>query len=107
MAKRDCSVVDIDADWCDNADTEQRADTPSSVSPTAGARGVSRQIRLTEGVINDLVDLLDDPTDQRDLLRAVLRHLVDGGIIIRHGEDLVLTWADGGISTRVTRSGDP
>jgi hypothetical protein len=48
-----------------------------------------------------LLELGADVLPQRLLLRVVLDHIADGGIVVRHGGDLVLTWTDGGASRRL------
>lgn len=43
----------------------------------------------------------------RVLLRLVLEHIADGGIVLPIDGEIVLTWADAGVSRQITHSGDP
>jgi len=56
-----------------------------------------RELRVLEELADDLADV----PGSREALRMVLEHLADGGIVIRHAGDYVLTWPDGGMSRRL------
>jgi hypothetical protein len=90
----------------DNADTEPSADTPELEPATATrAGGVPRN--YTDSACADaLLEYLAESAGPRLLLQLVLDHVADGGIIIEHDGGLVLTWADGGASRRLSESSD-
>lgn len=95
-----CCGLDFSADRRDNAKTEHSADIPDrgrTARPSAG--DVSRYDALDDAV-GLLADILCETDFERALLRDVLDHIAEGGIVISHGGDLVFTWTDGGVSRR-------
>ena len=61
---------------------------------------------MLDALHDELLDRDEDVYQSRELLRVVLEHVRDGGIVIQHAGHIVLTWPDGGASRRVTQKGD-
>lgn len=94
-------VLDIDRCVCDKADTQSSDDTPPGRSTHHPRGGVTRNRLITEAALAALTSALCDTADERRLLQTAWDHVADGGIIIWHGGELVLTWPDGGASRRI------
>lgn len=102
---RHCAV-DSGRHWRDNAEATHCADTPDRQPARHPVGGVPRDDpRLAEWA--DALELERERVhESRHLLQMVSDHVADGGIVIWHDGSVVLTWPDGGISRRVTRTGD-
>lgn len=89
------------SDRRDNATAENSDDTPSAGATRHPAGGVPRRRPETSALLRDLADELCTGDSERALLQLLLEHLVDGGIVVRHAGDYVLTWPDAGVSRRL------
>lgn len=88
------------------ATTEHSNQTPGEAArhPSGGL------LREYHGLDADLYDALLEQVQlaevPRELLRLVIEHVQDGGIIIQYAGSLVLTWPDGGVSRRLSQMPD-
>lgn len=93
----------LDTERCvrDKATTQPSEHDPESPRPATRTRGRAAYRYISSAAFDALARELCDTEAERRLLQAVWDHLEDGGIIIFHGGDVVLTWADGGMSRRL------
>jgi hypothetical protein len=85
----------------EKATTQHSEHAPREDPPQSSAGGAPRYSSVATALVHELHELADDVYGERELLRQVVQHVADGGIIIVHAGSLVFTWPDGGASRRI------
>ena len=93
--------VDTRCDRRDNATTEHSADSPERPATRPPRLGLSRDGERVRGLFETICERWVTVPGERELLLLILEHVADGGIVIEHAGEFVLTWSDGGVSRRL------